>query len=897
MHPYQQIPGGGQSMYSGGRQGMVRQNFSSTMPNMGAGMGPRSENSPIHAMQPSFSQKNPSNSSQKAPPPLISSKQQDSAGRNPSSPASKNASYDRRGSSGHAPHSARGAGSHGAHASHASHASRMNSQMNSQMSYPQAGAHKQAAYSAQHHRNMQHIPPTHVHRMNPAAGDPRAAHWSSGGFSQSGGLLSMGDDLALMRASEQSSTAGRGATRMQQQSVAAGAAATSKTRHHNHQNPAPDDETGHFQVVKGGTIDCGAPFPNGRYKIVRLLGTGTYGKVVQCEDGKYNQAGVAVKLVRREPPLYRVSAKNEIAILRDLAGRHGTLKLLRDFEHQGHVCMTFELLGDHLSDYLQRMGKPFRFDQVRDIALQLLQAVSYIHSKGIIHTDLKAENILLVANSTGALSVKVVDFGSALYSQAWHPPLVGTMHYRAPEAVLQAGWSYPLDVWAIGCLVVELYTGQHLFELAHDDVHLHMMERLLGPVHPDLLRKGFANLNQYNRNLLRQDARGTVRIAPARLEGFQLVTNMRRLKDIIREPNFLHLVRLMLEYDPSKRISASKALLHPFFEVQDDNVDIVEAASDDRKPEPRVALDNRVASQPQRSRPADSGYENRAVKQQQQSQPADPYLRRAVTAATTPEQDAETPDAKPRNASAEYVGLESGGPVHPQPRPVEPTGEPANRPDWTARPEKQMEGSVEEQWGQVPVHATSVPLLPTHAASVPLPTADVPAALLQDERINSPTQDDSDEGVLSDYPMVSAPDRVAQAGVEGAEAALEGDKIRKHELAVFDRPLVDSDKPPPIQSESEHSVASTAPTTWSQGRVSNDSDYGDGNSPRDGNTTPAAAAASAAAATAAAGAAAGTAAGGGSGVAQWSAAAPPPSSALLGERMSPEAFSGGARAE
>ena len=72
---------------------------------------------------------------------------------------------------------------------------------------------------------------------------------------------------------------------------------------------------------------------------MKLLGSGTYGKVVECEDHKYNKTHVAIKLVRREPPLYKISAKNEIAILRELDGRYGTLKLLRDFDHDGHVSL------------------------------------------------------------------------------------------------------------------------------------------------------------------------------------------------------------------------------------------------------------------------------------------------------------------------------------------------------------------------------------------------------------------------------------------------------------------------------------------------------------------------------------------------------------------------------
>jgi len=94
------------------------------------------------------------------------------------------------------------------------------------------------------------------------------------------------------------------------------------------------DETGHFVVQPGSMIDTSAPFPKGRYKILKQLGSGTYGKVVLCEDAKYQGALVAVKLVRNTPHLYRIAALNEIKVLRELDGRNCTVKILRDFEHR-----------------------------------------------------------------------------------------------------------------------------------------------------------------------------------------------------------------------------------------------------------------------------------------------------------------------------------------------------------------------------------------------------------------------------------------------------------------------------------------------------------------------------------------------------------------------------------
>jgi len=68
--------------------------------------------------------------------------------------------------------------------------------------------------------------------------------------------------------------------------------------------------------------------------------------------------------------------------------------------------------------------------------------------------------------------------------------LVHTQTTLNTHTHIKAGWSYPLDVWAIACLAMELRTGDHVFELVHDDIHLRMMMNLLGPIpQVDLFRQ------------------------------------------------------------------------------------------------------------------------------------------------------------------------------------------------------------------------------------------------------------------------------------------------------------------------------------------------------------------------------------------------------------------------
>ena len=65
--------------------------------------------------------------------------------------------------------------------------------------------------------------------------------------------------------------------------------------------------------------------------------------------------------------------------------------------------------------------------------------------------------------------IHVIDFGSATFEDDHHTSIVSTRHYRAPEVILALTWSYPCDMWSIGCILMELYTGSALFQ-THDDI-------------------------------------------------------------------------------------------------------------------------------------------------------------------------------------------------------------------------------------------------------------------------------------------------------------------------------------------------------------------------------------------------------------------------------------------
>lgn len=188
-----------------------------------------------------------------------------------------------------------------------------------------------------------------------------------------------------------------------------------------------EEEKTHIQTRTGAKI-------GGRYVVRKLLGKGVYGKVFECSDSKYDCL-VAVKVVRNLPE-YRQAGLNEVKVLRTLRGDCGVLRLCRDFTHLNHVCISVDLYGESVAQKLDRVGA-LTTEQVADVGLQLLHGIQHMHRNGIVHTDLKTDNVLVyhradestadeIDDPTFPLAVRIVDLGSAAFESNWHPPVIGT---------------------------------------------------------------------------------------------------------------------------------------------------------------------------------------------------------------------------------------------------------------------------------------------------------------------------------------------------------------------------------------------------------------------------------------------------------------------------------------
>ncbi|KAF2282864.1 hypothetical protein GH714_043348 [Hevea brasiliensis] len=286
---------------------------------------------------------------------------------------------------------------------------------------------------------------------------------------------------------------------------------------------------------------------------------------------------------------YREAAMIEIEVLQQLGkhdkGRNRCVQIRNWFDYRNHICIVFEKLGPSLYDFLRKNNyRSFPIDLVREIGGQLLECVAFMHDLRLIHTDLKPENILLVSPDyvrvpdykglsrspkegsyvkrvPKSSAIKVIDFGSTTYERQDQNYIVSTRHYRAPEVILGLGWSYPCDIWSVGCILVELCTGEALFQTHENLEHLAMMERVLGPLPQHMLKRVDRHAEKYiRRGRLDWPEGATSR------ESIKAVTKLPRLQHVDHSAgDLIHLLQGLLRYDPSDRLTAREALRLPFF--------------------------------------------------------------------------------------------------------------------------------------------------------------------------------------------------------------------------------------------------------------------------------------------------------------------------------------------
>jgi predicted Ser/Thr protein kinase len=211
-----------------------------------------------------------------------------------------------------------------------------------------------------------------------------------------------------------------------------------------------------------------------RYRVVGLLGKGGMGEVYRADDLKLGQT-VALKFLPADladDPRRRERFRNEVRIARQVA--HPNLCRVYDIgEVEGHTYLSMEYVdGEDLSSLLRRIGRVPRAKAV-EIALQLCAGLAASHERGILHHDLKPANVMI----DGRGKVRITDFGLAAWMDDLSGPAArsGTPPYMAPEQVTGKEFTVRSEVYTLGLVLYELFTGKRAFtaESVEDYARLH----------------------------------------------------------------------------------------------------------------------------------------------------------------------------------------------------------------------------------------------------------------------------------------------------------------------------------------------------------------------------------------------------------------------------------------
>lgn len=177
------------------------------------------------------------------------------------------------------------------------------------------------------------------------------------------------------------------------------------------------------------------------YEVLEFLGRGTFGQVVKCWKRGTNEI-VAIKILKNHPS-YARQGQIEVSILARLstesADDFNFVRAYECFQHKNHTCLVFEMLEQNLYDFLkQNKFSPLPLKYIRPVLQQVATALMKLKSLGLIHADLKPENIMLVDPSRQPYRVKVIDFGSASHvSKAVCSTYLQSRYYRYLPLILQ----------------------------------------------------------------------------------------------------------------------------------------------------------------------------------------------------------------------------------------------------------------------------------------------------------------------------------------------------------------------------------------------------------------------------------------------------------------------------
>lgn len=226
-----------------------------------------------------------------------------------------------------------------------------------------------------------------------------------------------------------------------------------------------------------------------QYRLMQEVGAGGMGNIFKAQNIRDKTETVAVKILKPEhfqDEKSRRRFKNEGTLIDRLNHPH-IVKIYERGEYKQKLFIAMEYLnGINLADKLVKQGK-FGFRTALHIMVQIAECIDFIHSKNVMHRDLKPQNIMIIQKGDDLNYVKLLDFGlakSKFQTKITRTGiLIGTISYMAPEQITSTDSSFPSDIFSLGIIFYQMITGKLPFE---GDTPTDVMRKIMGedPVEP-----------------------------------------------------------------------------------------------------------------------------------------------------------------------------------------------------------------------------------------------------------------------------------------------------------------------------------------------------------------------------------------------------------------------------
>lgn len=227
------------------------------------------------------------------------------------------------------------------------------------------------------------------------------------------------------------------------------------------------------------------------------------------------------------------------------------------FYFREHLCISTELLDMNLYEFIKANAfRGFSLKMIRRFTKQMLSSLNLLKQKKVIHCDLKPENILL--RHPLHTEIKVIDFGSSCFENEKVYTYIQSRFYRSPEVILGMSYGLPIDMWSLGCILAELYTGVPIFPGENEQEQLACIMEVFGPPEKHLIEKS-------TRKKLFFDSMGKPRLTVSS-KGRRRRPSSKTLQQALKcdDEAFLDFIARCLRWDPDRRLKPEDAIRHEF---------------------------------------------------------------------------------------------------------------------------------------------------------------------------------------------------------------------------------------------------------------------------------------------------------------------------------------------